>query len=63
MSNPTNSTTGIPSHSIVDLEGKIIPRSIIPGYVALSFLVSFVGAWTALELISRRTAMGGHYNW
>lgn len=46
-----------------ELQGKIVPRSFSAGYVILSYLVSFVGAWTTLELINRRTAGRGLYNW
>jgi NO-binding membrane sensor protein with MHYT domain len=44
-------------------EGKVVPRSFIAGYVVLSYLVSFIGAWTTLELLNRRTAGKGFYNW
>lgn len=43
--------------------GHIVPRGFSPGFVVLSYLVSFVGAWTTLELINRRTAGRGLYNW
>ncbi|CZR59585.1 uncharacterized protein PAC_09479 [Phialocephala subalpina] len=45
------------------LEGHFIPRSFRAGYVVLSYFVSFVGAWTTLEIINRRTSMRGVYNW
>jgi NO-binding membrane sensor protein with MHYT domain len=63
MSNATNTSTVIPLQRYAELEGQIISRSFIPGYVVSSYFVSFLGAWTALELISRRTAMRGRYNW
>ncbi|KAH8652810.1 hypothetical protein BGZ60DRAFT_420285 [Tricladium varicosporioides] len=44
-------------------EGQIVPRAFSAGYVVLSYLVSYVGAWTTLELINRRTAGRGLYNW
>ena len=44
-------------------EGQIVPKSFSPGYVVLSYVVSYVGAWTTLELLNRRTAMRGYYNW
>lgn len=47
----------------LDWEGQIVPRAFSPGYVALSYLVSYVGAWTTLELINKRTAVRGLYNW
>lgn len=46
-----------------DWEGQIVPRAFSAGYVVLSYLVSYVGAWTTLELINRRTAGRGLYNW
>ncbi|RDW60762.1 hypothetical protein BP6252_12145 [Coleophoma cylindrospora] len=44
-------------------KGKIVPKSFNAGYVVLSYVVSYIGAWTTLELIHRRTAMRGYYNW
>ncbi|KFY33851.1 hypothetical protein V494_07268 [Pseudogymnoascus sp. VKM F-4513 (FW-928)] len=44
-------------------EGRIVPREFTPGFVVLSYLVSFIGAWTTLELLHRRTAGKGLYNW
>jgi hypothetical protein len=44
-------------------EGRIVPRAFSVGYIVLSYLVSFVGAWTTLELINRRTGGRGLYNW
>ncbi|KFY31704.1 hypothetical protein V493_00884 [Pseudogymnoascus sp. VKM F-4281 (FW-2241)] len=44
-------------------EGRIVPREFTPGYVVLSYVVSFIGAWTTLELLHRRTAGKGLYNW
>lgn len=43
--------------------GRVLPRSFTAGYVILSYVVSYVGAWTTLELINRRTAAKGSYNW
>ncbi|PMD44030.1 hypothetical protein L207DRAFT_552432 [Hyaloscypha variabilis F] len=63
MSNATNTSTVIPLQRYAELKGQIISRSFIPGYVVSSYFVSFLGAWTALELISRRTAIRGRYNW
>ena len=42
---------------------QIIARSYNPGYIALSFIVSFAGCWTTLELLHRRTCTSGVYNW
>ncbi|OBT61333.1 hypothetical protein VE03_09534 [Pseudogymnoascus sp. 23342-1-I1] len=44
-------------------EGRIVSREFTPGFVVLSYLVSFIGAWTTLELLQRRTAGKGLYNW
>ncbi|CZR66694.1 related to MHYT domain signalling protein [Phialocephala subalpina] len=44
-------------------EGLVVPRYFSPGFVMLSYLVSYVGALTTLELINRRTAGRGLYNW
>lgn len=44
-------------------EGKIVPRAFSPGYVVLSYVVSYVGAATTLELFNIRTAGRGLYNW
>ena len=44
-------------------EGRIVPRAFSVGYIVLSYLVSYVGAWTTLELINRRTGGRGLYNW
>ena len=44
-------------------QGHIVPRSVDPGFVVLSGFISFIGAWTTLELINRRTAGRGSYNW
>ncbi|CAI4213042.1 unnamed protein product [Parascedosporium putredinis] len=43
-------------------EGHIVPRSFNAGYVALSYVVSFIGAMSTLELINRRTAPRGLFN-
>lgn len=44
-------------------KGQVVPRSFSPGYVVLSYFVSYVGALTTLELINRRTSVKGAYNW
>ena len=33
------------------------------GFIFLSYLISFVGCCTALELLNRRTGPRGRYNW
>ncbi|KAH7346914.1 hypothetical protein BKA65DRAFT_456864 [Rhexocercosporidium sp. MPI-PUGE-AT-0058] len=44
-------------------EGRIVPRGFSIGYIVLSYAVSYVGAWTTLELLNRRTSGKGVYNW
>ncbi|RKF76765.1 putative mhyt domain signaling protein [Golovinomyces cichoracearum] len=46
-----------------NLEGSIVPRTFKSGYVVLSYCISYIGSWTTLELISRRTSMHGISNW
>lgn len=43
--------------------GKWIRHTYDGGLVFLSYFISFVGCWTALELLHRRTSIHGHYNW
>jgi NO-binding membrane sensor protein with MHYT domain len=43
--------------------GKDIPQSYNPGFVVLSYVVSYIGALTTLELLHKRTAGRGRYNW
>ncbi|KAL9604935.1 MAG: hypothetical protein Q9219_000123 [cf. Caloplaca sp. 3 TL-2023] len=45
------------------MEGQITEHSYTPGYIVLSYFVSFVGCWTSLKLLHRRTARHGYYNW
>ncbi|KAL8737487.1 MAG: hypothetical protein Q9181_001617 [Wetmoreana brouardii] len=45
------------------LDGQVIDHSYNPGYIVLSYLVSFVGCWTSLKLLHRRTSRHGFYNW
>lgn len=45
------------------LSGTDAVRSYKPGYIVLSYLLSFVGAFITLELIARRTGFRGIYNW
>ncbi|KAL8397552.1 hypothetical protein RB594_004311 [Gaeumannomyces avenae] len=42
--------------------GQLVPWSYQPGFVVLSYVVSFIGAGTTLELIQRRTAQMGRLN-
>ncbi|KAI9837624.1 MAG: hypothetical protein M1838_004784 [Thelocarpon superellum] len=46
-----------------DWENQIVPRSFIPGFIVLSYVVSYLGAWTTLELLHKRTSGRGLYNW
>ena len=45
------------------LDGHTIPLHFHPGFVVLSFLISYIGACTTLELMHRRTSRRGFYNW
>ncbi|RKU47465.1 hypothetical protein DL546_009270 [Coniochaeta pulveracea] len=42
--------------------GQVVPRSVEAGFVALSYVVSLIGAGATLELINRRTSPKGLYN-
>jgi hypothetical protein len=41
---------------------QIVPRSFNAGFVALSYVVSFIGAGSTLELLNRRTGPKGRFN-
>ncbi|RGP60480.1 signaling protein ykow [Fusarium sporotrichioides] len=43
-------------------QGHIVPQSYNAGFVALSYVVSLVGAGSTLELINRRTGFRGLFN-
>ncbi|KAI0186543.1 hypothetical protein EV127DRAFT_514287 [Xylaria flabelliformis] len=43
-------------------EGHLVPRAFDPAFVVLSFIVSFIGAVSTLELINRRTSRNGFLN-
>ncbi|PQE26155.1 MHYT domain signaling protein [Rutstroemia sp. NJR-2017a BBW] len=45
------------------LEGHEVEKRYDAGGIFLSYLVSLVGAWTALELLNLRTTRKGRYNW
>jgi hypothetical protein len=45
-----------------EYQGHIVPQSYNAGFVALSFLVSLVGAGSTLELINKRTGLRGFFN-
>jgi hypothetical protein len=45
------------------LVGHVVAKRFSPGYIVLSYMVSFIGSWTTLELLNRRTRMKDAYNW
>lgn len=45
-----------------ELIGHVVPRSFSGGYVALSYVVSVLGAASTLELLHRRTSAKGKLN-
>ncbi|KAF4465285.1 Signaling ykoW [Fusarium albosuccineum] len=45
-----------------EYQGHIVPQSYNAGFVALSYVVSLVGAASTLELINRRTGLRGLFN-
>ncbi|KAJ4200351.1 hypothetical protein NW767_007414 [Fusarium falciforme] len=45
-----------------EYQGHIVPQSYNAGFVALSYVVSLVGAGSTLELINRRTGLRGLFN-
>ena len=47
---------------LLQYEGQIVPRSFNAGFVALSYVVSLIGALSTLELINRRTSPKGKFN-
>lgn len=63
FSNSTNGTSWTPPTNLTALEGHFVDRTYQPGFVILAYMVSFVGAWTALELINMRTSIRGWFNW
>jgi hypothetical protein len=48
--------------SLDHLKGVLVAQRFDAGFVALSYVVSFVGAASTLELINRRTGFRGLYN-
>lgn len=67
----TAEATLLPLHTSVDMsteallqkyQGHIVPQSYDAGFVALSYVVSLVGAGSTLELINRRTGFRGLFN-
>ena len=50
-------------HQLMTLyAGQSVPFHFSWGFVALSYLVSLIGAGSTLELINRRTSIKGRYN-
>lgn len=49
-------------HLLVQYAGQSVPFHFNWGFVALSYLVSLIGAGSTLELINRRTSIKGRYN-
>ncbi|KAI1139767.1 FAD dependent oxidoreductase-domain-containing protein [Hypoxylon sp. FL0543] len=47
---------------LLQYEGQIVPRSFRPGFVVLSYFVSFIGAALTVELLNRRTSRNGLVN-
>ncbi|KAJ4211158.1 hypothetical protein NW757_014815, partial [Fusarium falciforme] len=45
-----------------EYQNHIVPQSYNAGFVALSYVVSMVGAGSSLELIKRRTGFRGLFN-
>ena len=45
------------------MKGDVVRHQFNAGYIVLSYLVSFVGCWTTLKLLHRRTSHRGYYNW
>jgi len=63
MMNSTAFNSTSTGYDLKDMEGHLIPKHYKIGFVVLSYLVSYLGALTTLELLMRRTAMRGLYNW
>jgi hypothetical protein len=48
---------------LLDLyQGQVVPKAYNTGYIALSYLISLVGAASTLELINRRSWFNGISN-
>lgn len=59
----SRSLSGDPVVDFHLMKGEIVHHHYNPGYIVLSYLVSFVGCWTTLKLLHRRTSHRGYYNW
>ncbi|KAL2755832.1 hypothetical protein ACRALDRAFT_1043121 [Sodiomyces alcalophilus JCM 7366] len=56
------SMSNTPDDLLSEYEGLVVPHSFSPGFIALSYLVSFIGAACTLELLNRRTSHKGKFN-
>lgn len=45
------------------LEVLYAPQAFSPGLIALSYIISYVGSLSTVELLQRRTSRRGAYNW
>lgn len=45
------------------VEELYAPQAFTPGHIALSYMVSFIGSLSTVELLQRRTSTRGLYNW
>ncbi|KAL8368614.1 hypothetical protein RB599_004167 [Gaeumannomyces hyphopodioides] len=57
-----NTTSPTSDQLFQQWHGQLVPWSYQPGFAVLSYVVSFIGAVTTLELIQRRTAQMGRLN-
>jgi len=46
-----------------EYDPPLAPQRFVPGYIVLSYFVSFLGSLSTLELLQRRTSQRGLYNW
>jgi NO-binding membrane sensor protein with MHYT domain len=53
----------MPAKEFENWEGRFVPTAFSSRYVVLSCAISYIGVWTTLELLQRRTARRGYYNW
>lgn len=56
----TDNSTTLPYQ---EWQGVIVPKTFQAGFIVLSYAVSWIGSLTTLEIINRRTAGKGLYNW
>ena len=54
--------TTSPDELLQQYQGQIVPKSYSPGFIALSYIISLIGAASTLELINRRTGFKGIFN-